>query len=289
MEPMTLGHLAVWRHAVEGGRARARVLHIHGICEHSGRHLKTVEALNAIGVEVVRFDLRGAGLSGGKRQWVAHFSDYVADVAQVYNWIASRLEPLPLFVMGHSLGGGIALYFAAEYGSLFEGLILSAPGYKPGSTISPWLIRIGRVASKVLPTWRVYASAPRALSRDPSVAQAYLNDPLAFRFNTLQQAKVVLDALANLPAQCRKIRNPTLILHGTADRVVLPAGSFELLQRLGSKDRELHYLPGGYHEPHLDLDQQKFFALICRWVEQRLPAVGAARAPRSKQETVAET
>lgn len=286
---MTLGHLAVWRHEVAGGKARARVLHIHGICEHSGRHLKTVESLNAIGVEVVRFDLRGAGLSGGKRQWVAQFSDYVADVAQVYNWIASRLEPLPLFVMGHSLGGGIALYFAAEYGSLFQGLILSAPGYKPGNTISPWSIRIGRVVSNVLPTWRVHASAPLALSRDRAVAEAYINDPLAFRFNTLQQGKVVLDAFADLPAQCRKIRNPTLILHGTADRIVRPDGSFELLQRLGSKDRELHYLPGGYHEPHLDLDQQKFFALICRWVEQRLPPTTAHRATRLKQQAVAET
>lgn len=286
---MTLGQLAVWRHEVTGGRPRARVLHVHGICEHSGRHLKTFEALNAIGVEVVRFDLRGAGMSGGRRQWVAQFSDYVADVTQVYNWVASRLEPLPLFVMGHSLGGGIALYFAAEYGALFQGLILSAPGYKPGNTISPWLIRVGRVVAKVLPTWRVHASAPLALSRDKSVADAYVNDPLAYRFNTLQQGKAVLEAFADLPAQCRKIRNPTILLHGTADRVVLPDGSFELLQRLGSKDRELHYLPGGYHEPHLDLDAQKFFGLICRWLDQRIPAVSSSRATRSKQQAVAET
>lgn len=259
------------------------------MCEHSGRHLRTIAALNAIGVEVVRFDLRGAGMSGGKRQWVAHFSDYVADVALVYNWIASHLEPLPLFVMGHSMGGGIALYFAAEYGALFQGLILSAPGYKAGETFSPWVIRIGRLAAKVLPTWRLHSSAPVALSRDPAVAEAYLTDPLAFRFNTLQQGKEVLDAFADLPTQCRKIRNPTLILHGTADRVVRPDGSFELLQRLGSKDRELHYLPGGFHEPHLDLDHENFFTLICRWLEQRIPASLSSAAVRSKEQAVAET
>ncbi len=270
MEPVTLGHLAAWRHPVPGDHPKARLLHIHGICEHSGRHLGTIAALGAIGVEVVRFDLRGSGKSGGRRQWVEHFSDYVADTALVYNWIASHLKPLPLFVMGHSLGGGIALYFAAEYGSLFQGLILSAPGYKTGNTISPWLIRVGRVVSKVLPTFRVHAGAPLALSRDQAVAEAYLNDPLAFRFNTLQQGKAVLDAFADLPAQCRRISNPTLIVHGTADRVVRPEGSFELLQWLGSRDKELHYLPGGYHEPHLDLDQKQFFALICRWVQKRL-------------------
>jgi alpha-beta hydrolase superfamily lysophospholipase len=82
---------------------------------------------------------------------------------------------------------------------------------------------------------------------------------------------VVLDAFKELPELCKRIQNPTLILHGSADRLVQPAGSYELLRALQSERRELHYLPGVFHEPHLDYESDKFFTIVCRWVEENLP------------------
>jgi acylglycerol lipase len=272
MEPMSLGHLAVWRHTPSNGSPKARVLLIHGICEHSGRHLPTVETLSAAGMEVVRFDLRGSGASGGRRQFVDKFEDYVADVVKVYNWISSDLEPLPLFVYGHSMGGAIAIHFASQYSALFHGLILTAPGYLTGSGISPLKIAVGRVVCKFLPTMRIAAGNPENLSRDPEVVEAYRNDPLSSHFNTLRQGEVVLDAFKEIPARCKQIRNPVLIAHGSSDKVIMPSGSFEVLQALASPSKELHYLPGVYHEPHLDFEKEKYFALLTRWVEQHTPA-----------------
>ena len=272
MEPLSLGHLAVWRHTPAQGTPKARVLLIHGICEHSGRHMPTVQALNATGVEVVRFDLRGSGLSGGLRQYIEQFDDYVADVVRVYNWIGSDLPPCPLFVMGHSMGGAIALHFASQYTTLFHGLILSAPGYLTGAGISPLKIAVGRVVCKFLPKLRIQAGDPTNLSRDPEVVRAYSEDTLASHFNTLRQGEKVLNAFTEIPARCKQVRNPTLIVHGTSDKVILPAGSFTVLQALASPSKELHYLPGVYHEPHLDLEREKYFGLLTRWVEQHTPA-----------------
>ena len=86
---ITVGSLAVWREKAKGS-PRARVLHVHGINEHSGRHHRTFAALTAVGVEVVRFDLRGSGRSGGKKQYIDRFEDYVDDVAAVYQDTAQQ-------------------------------------------------------------------------------------------------------------------------------------------------------------------------------------------------------
>jgi acylglycerol lipase len=264
-ERLTLGRLAVWKHAVQKGTAWGRVLHVHGISEHSARHQPTFDALNSIGLEVVRFDLRGAGESGGRRQHIEHFSDYVSDTATVHNWIVQALPPLPLFLMGHSLGGAIATHFAAEYGKLLKGLVLVAPAYRLGSDISPLKVWVGKCLVKLFPTLRLYSASSDGLSRDPKVVSDYRNDPLASHFNTLGQGEAVLKAIENLPLIASKTSNPTVIFHGTSDRVIHPEGSFSILRSLGSKRKELHYLPGVFHEPHLDWESEKFFGLLTRW------------------------
>ena len=100
MEPINLGHLAVWNHPVVSGAPKARVLLIHGIGEHSGRHKNTCNTLTSNGYEVVRFDLRGAGRSGGRRQHIEQFTDYVDDVVHVFNWTCSQLQPLSYLPLG---------------------------------------------------------------------------------------------------------------------------------------------------------------------------------------------
>ncbi len=270
MERLTLGQIAAWRHPATTQKPRARLLHIHGISEHSARHLPTIQALNQMGVEVVRFDLRGAGESGGRRQYVEHFAEYVADATRAHNWICETLEPLPLFLMGHSLGGAIALHFAAEYGPLLKGLVLSAPAYKTGGDISPLTIWVGRCLVRFFPTLRLYSKSSDGLSRDPEAVATYRKDPLSSHFNTLKQGDAVLRALEQIPRAARKITIPVIIAHGTADSVILPAGSFDILQSLGSHDKELHFLPGGFHEPHVDIDSSVYFSLITRWVDRQI-------------------
>lgn len=272
MEKLSLGPLAVWHHPARGAsKAIARVLIIHGISEHSGRHLNTVDHLTAHGFECIRFDLRGSGESGGRKQWISSFGDYVEDTASVSNWISRTLPPLPLFVHGHSLGGAVATYFASIYGPQLRGLSLSAPAYQIGSSISQTKVVVGRVIATFLPTVRLpNGNDFEAVSRDPEVVKAYATDPLAFHFNTLQQGDQVLRALDKMPATIKRVATPLLLVHGTADRIIKPVGSFRLLHDAGSADKQMHFLPGGYHEPHNDLDKQEYFTLLTRWLTARV-------------------
>lgn len=270
--PFTLGHLSVWHHKAESSPSgpRPKLLLLHGISEHSGRHMNTVNWMLQQGVDVIRFDFRGAGMSGGRAQWIASFNDYVEDVITVFLWMQRNLERAPIFVLGHSLGGAVAIHFASHYSSQIDGLILSAPAYQPGSNIPGWKIALGKALVRFLPTLRMPSVGDHsALSRDPQVGELYAKDPLSFHHNTLQQGNEILKALQELPRLCQSIRTPTWIAHGTSDRVILHQGSFTLLKNLAAGDKELHFLPGGYHEPHNDTNKADYFKLLTLWLDRQ--------------------
>ena len=199
MEPFFIGPIAAWSHPAASKKAKARVLLIHGITEHSGRHGNTIRYLTEHGFAVVRFDLRGAGRSGGRRQWIETFDDYVDDAIAAFNWICRTEADLPLFVMGHSLGGAIAVHFAALYDRAFHGLVLSAPAFRLGSAISPLTIAAGRILARVAPAFPLPRAADSGwVSREPEVIKAYENDPLTCHHNTFQQGAEILKALDHM-------------------------------------------------------------------------------------------
>lgn len=248
--------------------ARARIVIVHGLGEHSGRHLSTVEHLAAQGYELVRFDARGCGQSDGKRQWIDAFDDYVADLRSVIAWIQRDRPTLPLFLLGHSLGGAIAMHAAAAAPKgLLAGLVLTAPAYLPGGGVSPVKIMIGQLIERVLPALRIPGSLDvTAISRDQAVIAAYKADPLNCSFNTVRQGAEIIRALERIPSLCAAIDIPVLIAHGDADRLIKIEGSRKLMALLAARDKTLKVFPGAFHELHNDLDREAFFALLDDWL-----------------------
>lgn len=270
MQRYDVGSLALWHHEPESRRPKANVLLVHGIGEHSARHLGTVRALNDAGYAVTRFDLRGAGKSDGARQWCERFLDYVTDVNDVFNWMCRVLPSSSYFLLGHSLGGAIATYFASVRSSSFDGVVLSAPAFRVGGAVSPLKILMGRMVSRLAPSMRVpNLSDHSEISRDPEVVKAYAKDPLSCHFNTVRQGTEILDSLPRMPALAARIACPVLMVHGTHDRLIRIEGSFELLRRFPG-EKEMYIVPGGYHEPHNDYGKELWFAHLTRWLDRHL-------------------
>jgi len=131
--------LAAWHHSAQGPTLRARLVLVHGYAEHGGRYAWLVASLGAAGYECAVFDLRGHGRSGGPRGHVGRFAEYLDDLDRVVQWAAAQARaggprPVRRFVVGHSLGGLIALEHVRLRPGAFDGLAASSPFLAPTFT-----------------------------------------------------------------------------------------------------------------------------------------------------------
>ncbi len=115
------------RRWLPSGEPRAEVLLVHGFIEHGGRYAPTAEALARRGYAVSVMDLRGHGKSDGPRCWIRSFDEYIDDLDCFFDRVVRRAEGKPVFVLGHSLGGLIAVLWCIRCQRKPSGLILSGP------------------------------------------------------------------------------------------------------------------------------------------------------------------
>src|SRR5262245_32596260 len=87
------------------GTAIGSVVLVHGFGEHIGRYEHVAAALTAGGFHVRGFDLRGHGQSGGIRNHVNRFTDYLDDLGLVITRARENARDLPVLIVAHSFGG----------------------------------------------------------------------------------------------------------------------------------------------------------------------------------------
>lgn len=235
-----------WRPAAS---ARAAVVIVHGICEHGGRYAELAECFYRAGFRVCVPDLLGHGHSAGPRVHVRRFEQFVADVERAVQLIRADEPRLPIFVLGHSMGGAIAARLAVRSPQPLSGVILSAPAVRVHDFLFPWLRKLAVVGSVLFPRVRLVRMGSRYLSRDPAVVADFERDPLVFheRF-TVRIGAEVLRAARQVETEAARLTVPLLIMHGDQDVVVDLEGSRALYAGSGAADKTLRIYPGAYHD-----------------------------------------
>ncbi len=211
------------RWAVDG--AKAAVLLVHGIGEHSGRYVHVGDHFAANGYDVLAYDQVGFGQSGGRRAFVESFDDYTNDVEAL---LAERRElGLPVVLLGHSLGGLVVSSYLVSTRPQPDIAVLSAPAL--GAEVPAWqrilAPIIGRFAPKIFIPSKIDGAI---LSHDPEVQTSYENDPLGVAGSTAGLGKALFAEMEAVSASIAKIKVPTYVLHGSADELVPPAFSLPL-------------------------------------------------------------
>ena len=160
-----------WQGWLPDGTAAGVLLLCHGMGEHSGRYATVVETLVPGGWAVYGLDHRGHGRSGGRRVHVRRYADYLADYETFRRAVVARHDDVRPFLLGHSMGGHIALGYALDRQDVLAGLVLSAP-----ALAAPALPRARSavvLAARVVPTLRRAVVDLAAISRDEAVVTDY--------------------------------------------------------------------------------------------------------------------
>ena len=258
---------------------RAVVALVHGVHEHSGRYAYLASALMARGVAVRALDLRGHGQSDGPRGSVETFEDYVTDVGpfvdDTLTEIAASEMDVPVFLMGHSLGGlVVAATVVARGTDGLAGVILSSPALQIPSDTSPLLQKLAPVVARWFPTLPVTTLNLDRLSHDPTVGRAYRDDPLTIKRGV--QARLghqTLEAIAHVRRHPEAFDVPLYLFHGTDDALTDPAGT-QWLADHAEGDVTLRLYPGLYHETLNEIERDEVIAALGDWIDARIDASG---------------
>lgn len=262
--------LALYRWPVQAPRATC--LLVHGYAEHVGRYRALADALAERGLETWAVDLRGHGRSPGRRADVRLFADYVEDELRLSERIRDARPDAARLVLGHSMGGTVALRFALEHPDRVDLLVLSAPFLRPSVPPPAWLTGVAAGLARLAPNLPVQRIDPAVLSRDPAEVEDYRNDPLVYTgWLKARMGHEIVRSGPPLVERAPALRVPTLVLHGAADGLNDPEASRELAAKLGSEDVTLRSYPGAYHELLNDLDRETVLADLLTWLDERLP------------------
>jgi alpha-beta hydrolase superfamily lysophospholipase len=248
------------------GTPKAVILLVHGLGEHAGRYMDWAARFNESGVALRAFDLPGHGNSEGRRGVIA-FPEKVYDtIDQICAGISSEFHGVPLFIYGHSLGGGIVLNYLIRRKPEVTGAIVTSPWVLLSETPAKIKVLLASVAKKLFPgmtqpsglkTWY--------LSRDSTVVEAYRKDPLIHGQISAGLYGWMTDAATETLSRASEITVPLLIAHGRNDMITSPSGS---LQVAGSAPKAtLKLWEGGYHELHNDLLKDEHFDFITEWID----------------------
>lgn len=252
------------------GTARAVVVLIHGLGEHTGRYAHVAAALNAAGYAVISPDLRGHGRSGGKR---GHFPSYAVvldDIQRAFSEASSRYPGLPQFLYGHSLGGALVLLYTLKRKPAIRGVIATSPGLTPGTPPSAAKLAVAKVFNKLLPSLTLNNGLDSAnLSHDPAVSRAYNNDPLV---HPLISARLGMELITNgswIQSQAGPFPLPLLLLQGTGDRLVNPGATRRFAAGL-TGDVTYKEWDGWYHELHNEVGKEQVIQEMIDWLNKHL-------------------
>lgn len=247
---------------------RAALYIVHGLGEHAGRYMKTAERLNQHRISVWSQDLPGFGRTAGRRGDVRRFDRMYDTITHGVEKMVETLPNVPYFVLGHSLGGLLALAWVmkGQVGSFapvirrLRGLILSSPALSLKHAPPLWQDRSARLLSWIWPTFTLSTGiSANVLSHDPEIVRDYDTDPYVHRSISLRFYRQFQETMAwvRLHPETLPHQLPLFMMQAGDDQLVEPKALqtfYEMQKRIraakgvDAAELKLVVWEGWYHE-----------------------------------------
>jgi len=248
---------------------KAVVIIVHGVNSHSGQYLWTIDQLVAAGYSVYAYDHRGRGKSEGPRFYIDDIVDYTEDLGTVVATAKQRDPGLPVFLLGHSAGGVISCTWTLDNQRSIKGFICESFAFEVPAPAP--VLALVRFFGKIAPKLPVLKLKMKDFSRDPAAVAALEADPLCK--GEIQPARTVaalLKATDRMRAEFDLITLPLFVMHGTADKATVPAGSKLFHEKAGSRDKTLRLYEDHAHDLLNDIGKEQVLGDIVAWINARI-------------------
>ena len=240
---------------------------VHGLGEHSGRYAHVAEALSKAGYNLIGFDLRGHGLSEGKKGHTPDIDHLMDDITLFLEKSRSLFGgDFPNFLYGHSLGGLLVINYGLRRKPDLAGIIATDPALGLSFEPPKAKLMLGKLMADLMPTFTMNnALELEALSRDAAIVKAYQNDVLVHSRISAKLAMELIDGGAYALEHADEWDLPLLLMHGTADLIASSKASEKFASKADDKVT-LQLWEGYYHEIHNDFGKEGVIAFMIDWL-----------------------
>ena len=276
------------------------VIHlVHGMAEHAARYEHVAQWFTDRGWAVYADDHRGHGRTAASPVNAGHFADVdgweviMADQRLLLSREKAEHPGLPMVVVGHSMGSIIARDIASRWGQELTALVLTGAPGPLGATAPVARALAAREVTKgvskpsELMNRIAFGTFNKAfeqrtdfdwLSRDPSVVDAYVADPMCGFICSAGFFRDMLAGLArvNDPKVLAQFpsRLPVLVASGGEDPATNKAKGTRVIStallQAGVTDVTAVIFEGARHEIFNETNRDEVLAVTCDWIERRL-------------------
>ncbi len=256
--------------------ARAVIVFVHGLKDHSSRYRDLGIQLAHRGVALYAMDLRGHGYSEGVRDHIESLDNVVADLDALIGRVRDRQKNVPMFLAGQGFGATLVGVYVSRKKPSLAGVVLGSPMLRGDVQRSE---RLGtRVAA-------IFGSRTHKLeldlgdwSSDPDAVKVIKNDPLVYDGQpTASTARELLRASDEIGTGATAITAPLLTLQGAADRVASVELTRGLHERIGSTSKKIQIYEGLWHDLFHERQRDQVVTDLFSWLNEQLMAAAAPK------------
>lgn len=248
---------------------KANIIINHGFAEHLGRYKYLAKRLVDAGYNVLRYDLRGHGKSKGLKGHVESYHNLISDADAMVNIMIDTNPKLPIFMVGHSMGGMVTALYGIKYPQKLAGQILSGAATNTLPMATPFKASILSISSKIFPKLQLKNPIDSDICSVKEVVADYINDPLVLKSATLNFYNEFLNkGVKYVSNNFKQYKLPVLILHGKDDAIVPYKMSESFYNNISSVNKEIKVFPNLYHEIFNEKEKDLIIDRVIKWLEK---------------------
>lgn len=255
--------------------AKAVIVMVHGAMEHHRRYGWLIEMWRMSGFHVIMGDLPGQGMTTRSRR--GHIDSFDEYIFEVKDWIqaAYRYE-LPVFLLGHSMGGLIAIRLMQEQRLNIAGVILSSPCLGLVQSPPKLLEIMSYGLNFVIPTLRVNSGLTiQMATRNKDVWEVDSNDTLYVTKVSVRWYRELAYAMKQAFLNLGKTQDiPLLVMQGGDDKIVNKLSVKEWFNHVPLSEKRFKEWPKCYHEIFNEPEREEVFDYAKDFVLGQLKAIG---------------
>ncbi|MFG6148210.1 alpha/beta hydrolase [Halobacillus sp. B23F22_1] len=251
------------------GEKRATIIIVHGAFEHAGRYVHLVKKLEQDGFEVKINDLPGQGMSEGKKGHIRSFNDYIKKVSE---WVEEADKDLPVFLLGHSMGGLIVTRTLQQLKITVDGVILSSPAFSIKNGASKPMEVLSRGLNIVWPAFKVSSSlAPETVTTNQEMIASDQSDPLII---DKVSVRWYIEFQRSIKKAFKEVKYfpdiPLLIMQAGDDLIVDRRRTYQWFNLVCTSEKFYKEWPGYYHEIFNEVKWQQPYLYLYNFIQQQL-------------------